>query len=49
MTTAGDRVAPASAVQEAARIADWDEPLCTLEMVFEDLFMEVEHIRNRLA
>jgi hypothetical protein len=34
---------------EAARIADWDERLCALEMVFEDLFMEVESIRKRLG
>lgn len=49
-TGGGGEVAPAaSTLVEAARIADWDERLCALEMVFEDLFQEVEAIRKRLG
>jgi hypothetical protein len=53
VTGGGGRVAPGSAptapVAEAAGIADWDERLCALEMVFEDLFQEVAAIRKRLG
>jgi hypothetical protein len=53
VTGAGGGVAPVAAaatpVEDAARIADWDERLCALEVVFEDLFHEVEAIRKRLG
>jgi hypothetical protein len=36
-------------LEEAARIADWQERLCTMEMVYEDLFQDVERIRKKLG